>query len=185
MKKVLLALLLLVVVVGIAYLTAWRNQASEKKQYQDGYVKGSAEVTALKKESDSLRTAVQKREMALTDSIKQAGNAYAGLTDSLRGVIASKDSIITVLRSRKPAPSVAKANKPAPAQSSTAPAKQQLPNHAQILDYYKRRLHQLPTDLSAYERKVAVNEIREETAHKFSVSAADVDRIRQSGNLNE
>jgi uncharacterized protein YxeA len=186
MKKVLLALLLLAVVVGIAYLSAWRNQATEKKQYQEGYLKGSQEAAILRKESDSLRAAFQKKEQAWGDSLYAARKAYSARTDSLNQLVAAKDSQLALAAKKKPATTAAKPTKPAPTkQTTTAPSKPVLSNHAQILDYYKRRLQQLPTDLSEYERKVALNEIREETAQKFAITVADVDRIRQSGNLSE
>jgi hypothetical protein len=186
MKKVLLALVLLAVVVGIAYLSAWRNQATEKKQYQEGYLKGSQEAVILRKESDSLRTVYQKKEQAWGDSLYAARKAYAAKTDSLSQVVAGKDSLLAMAARKKPTTTAAKPTKPAPTKQTTiAPSKLVLSNHAQILDYYKRRLQQLPTDLSDYERKVALNEIREETAQKFAITVADVNRIRQSGNLSD
>jgi hypothetical protein len=182
MKKIGLALVLLAVVVGVGYLSALRNQAAEKSRYQEGYAKGTQEVSVVKKEADSLRMVLQKHEVALTDSLKTAAARYARQTDSLGGVIATKDSLLAVARSRKTPVQTAKSSKTS---AKTVASKADALSHAQILDYYKRRLGQLPADLSEYERKVAVNEIREETAKKFSISPSDLDKLRQSSNVSE
>ncbi|MEA1980558.1 MAG: hypothetical protein U9N54_06255, partial [candidate division Zixibacteria bacterium] len=50
--------------------------------------------------------------------------------------------------------------------------------HQQILTYYKDRFKKLPADLSNYERRISLNEIKEETAQKFEISLVELKNIR-------
>ncbi len=182
MKKLGAAVVLLAVVIGVGYLSALRNQSAEKSRYQEGYAKGLGELSAVKKEADSLRTVIQKQELASSDSLKAFKARYALQVDSLHRQIAVKDSMLSSQRRGKGAAQSTRTVKNVPKPSV---GKADELSHAQILDYYKRRVGQLPVDLSDYERKVAVNEIREETAKKFSISVADLDKIRQGSNSSD
>jgi len=54
----------------------------------------------------------------------------------------------------------------------------------QILSYYKKRYRALPKDLSPYEKRVALAEIRDETAQKFSIPLSELDEIRTDNELD-
>jgi hypothetical protein len=183
MKKVILAVVLLVVVVGVGYLSALKNQAAEKSRYQEGYAKGTQEASVAKKEADSLRAVLEKHEVAFSDSVKELNARHGRELDSMSHVVASKDSLIRAATKVRKAP--AQVARPVKSPAKVAVNKTDALTHLQVLDYYKRRLGQLPTDLSDYERKVAVDEIREETAKKFSITTADLDKIRQNSNVSE
>lgn len=182
MKKVGLAILLLAIVIGVGYLSALRNQSAEKSRYQEGYAKGLGELAAVKKEADSLRMTIQKQELVSSDSLKAFKTRYATQVDSLHRLLATKDSLLSVQRRGKVGGQSTRTVKNAPKPGTS---KGDDLSHAQILEYYKRRLGQLPGDLSDYERKVAVNEIRTETAKKFSISIPDLDKLRQGNNTSE
>lgn len=182
MKKAVWAIVLLAVVIGVGYLSALRNQSAEKSSYQEGYAKGLGELSSVKKEADSLRMVIQKQELESSDTLKAFKERYTVQNDSLRRQLAVKDSLLASSKRGRTAAQPTKTVKNPPKPSV---GKADELSHAQILDYYKRRLGQLPGDLSDYERKVAVNEIREETAKKFSISVADLDKIRQGSNSSE
>ena len=47
----------------------------------------------------------------------------------------------------------------------------------------EKRYRNLPKDLTAYERRVALSEIREESADKFRITVAELNRIRKANKL--
>ena len=49
-----------------------------------------------------------------------------------------------------------------------------------IADYYQARLDRLPTDLTSYERKVALKEIRDEVCDYFHISAKRLNKIAKA-----
>jgi hypothetical protein len=56
--------------------------------------------------------------------------------------------------------------------------------HKEILAYYKQRYQGLPNDLSAYERRIALSEIRQESADKFKISVTELNNIRKAYKLS-
>lgn len=178
MKKIALAFLLLILLVAISYLTSLRSQAKLQTKYDQGYEKGNQAATAATKRADSIGTAMDKAVASYRDSLETARASRERETDSLRTIVADKDSAISTLKQKaKSTKSGKNGAKPVSTQASL--------NHSQVLDYYKRRLNELPKDLSDYERKVALNELRDETARKFSITVGELDKIRQKDSLKE
>jgi hypothetical protein len=181
MKKVLLAVALLVVVIGVSYFSALRSDSKGKKEFQDGYEKGAREAALYQKRADSLGQALEQDRKAHADTLKRLTSANAAVVDSLSSALESKDKEIASLNERKKG-----AGKTRTASAVRKPdTSRTTPNHAQILEYYRTRIKALPGDLSDYERKVAMTQIREETARRFSISMDDLNQIRQSGNVTE
>ena len=56
--------------------------------------------------------------------------------------------------------------------------------HREILNYYKKAVGDLPGDLSAYERRVALSEIRNDTARKFAITISQLNSLRKENNLD-
>lgn len=186
MKKFGLALILLIVLVGISYLTSVRSQSKLKQQYDQGFDRGSKESAVATKRADSLRTAMEQASAKYSDSLKAVETGYQGREDSLKAVLAQKDTeILTLKQKSKTAVKPTKAKAKVATTPTQPPAVQSSLNHTQVLDYYKRRLKELPTDLSEYERKVALAELRDETAKKFAISLGELDKIRQNDSLKD
>lgn len=176
MKKFGIAVILLAVVVGVSYLNAVRQESNEQDRYREGYSKGAAEAQTASHRADSIAGAAAQYQSVYRDSLQAIQNLRRAERDSLSSLLASKEQEISALQKRARA-SVTR-QKAASKESSSTNLK-----HAQILDFYKRKLAGLPKDLSEYERGVALTEIREETIKKFSITSTELDKIRQGGNI--
>lgn len=178
MKKLALAFVLLILLVGISYVSSMRSQAKLKQKYDQGVETGSKESVEATRRADSVSSVMNDAIQRYRDSLEATRSFYGEQSDSLQGLLAQKDSEITTLKQKaRSTKSTKTATKPASTQAKL--------NHTQILDYYKRRLNDLPKDLSDYERKVALNELRDETAKKFSITLAELDKIRQSDSVKQ
>ena len=107
--------------------------------------------------------------------------AALGLTaseveDSLTAVIAAQDKELARLK--------ALAAKASAASSSRSSVKIGKSSEHEILAHYRQAVEKLPADLSPYERKVALRELRVETAGRFAISVETLDQIRQKNNLD-
>lgn len=173
MKKLALALLFFALLVGISYVNSTRSQAKLTKQYDQGYESGSQESRVALQRADSLEAVVDRTTSSYQDSLNAIRSESATASDSLGMVIAQKDLEITRLKERARAVKTQKS-----AAKATAPSTST--QHTQILDYYKRRLAGLPKDLSEYERKVALAEVRDETVKKFAITIAELDKISKT-----
>jgi len=57
-------------------------------------------------------------------------------------------------------------------------------SHEEIVSHYKLAMSRLPADLSDYEYRVAVKEVRTETAARFSITVERLNQIRKEHNVN-
>jgi hypothetical protein len=180
MKKILLGFLLIIALVVISYYSAVRTDNRVKKEYTSGYSKGEKEALVQKSRADSLESSLRQTRNQFNDSLKIIALAQEAVVDSLSRAIESKDKALAERTSRK-------SQNSKKSDSGTRKANLSRPGitHAQILDFYKGKLKTLPADLSPYERTVALDEIREETSKKFSISVTDLDSIRKVNNLAE
>lgn len=178
MKKLALALILLIALVGISYVNSTRSEAKIKKHYSEGYESGNKESKAATQRADSIARSMEQTSGSYRDSLNNLRISSQVESDSLDQVIAQKDKEIAGLKEKaKTVRSQKTATKSASTQTSL--------KHTQILDYYKRRLGELPQDLSEYERKVALAEVRDETAKKFSITVGEMDKLRQSSAVKD
>jgi hypothetical protein len=180
MKKIVLVFLLLLVVVAISYFKSVRDQSSRQKLYQEGLDKGTSEATVYRQQSDSLKDLLDRRQTEFTDSTTRLVRMRQAETDSLKQIIADRDQALKQAAQKKKSAVLKTPVKPKPADSSQTSNK-----HYEILAYYKRRLQELPKDLSDYEKKVALNEVREETVKKFSISLTELEQLRLANNISE
>ncbi|MEW6049776.1 MAG: hypothetical protein AB1644_01765 [Candidatus Zixiibacteriota bacterium] len=178
MKKALLAFLLLAIVVAIAYYRTSRHQGELSDQFSKGVTEGKEALSVYQKRSDSLGSALAMREAQLTDSLHRLESGYQAVVDSMGQVVASKDQEIKRLADRKRAVQSSKPGIKAQKDSTGLSQK-----HEQILSYYRRRIKELPADLSEYEKRVAVNEVRDETTRKFAITMNELDKICQAVKL--
>ena len=178
MKKLALALILLVALIGISYVNSTRSEAKLKKQFTEGFESGSKESKTATQRADSIALEMEQTSGWYRDSLTSLTTLSQVESDSLAKVIAQKDQEIVGLKEKaKAARSQKTATKSASTQSSL--------KHSQVLDYYKRRLNELPKDLSEYERKIALSEVRDETAKKFSITVGELDKLRQSSAMKD
>jgi len=177
MKKLLLGIVLLAALIGIVYIKSERAEEYHAQVTQEGFQAGLAEGEQLKARVDSLTGLVVEKDVAMAESVAVRDELYAGNIDSLNETIKDKDQQIADLNSQlrqktEVAQVVAK-------NTSQEPDKK----HLEILSFYKKAVEGLPGDLSAYERRVALSEIRNEIAQKFSITVSRLNSIRKEHNL--
>lgn len=177
MKKILLAVLLLALVVTVSYIKSVRNAESRDTAYREGKTQAATQLSDYEHQVDSLRLALGKKEVAFADSMVRTRADYQSEVDSLSDVVATRDKRIWDLKSQ-----LSKTSKPKPTSRKVSNSVSK--KHEQILSYYKKRHKSLPTDLTDYEKKVAVNEIREETARKYTITLAELKSLREKHKLN-
>jgi hypothetical protein len=172
-KKLLLGILLLAIIVAISYIKTVREEERIDSVLEQARQESSFETGKIKTAYDSLSALYAETEESLTDSISSLYTAIDSKTDSLNELASAKDSLSKALAAKPKATTIKKSNNDS-----------QLAQHRKIIDYYKQRHASLPKDLSAYEMRVAKNEIRQETAQKFSISLAELDKIRNEFKLS-
>ncbi len=175
MMRVLGAVCLALVVIGVIYLSQSRSKDRQTQAFSEGLKKGSVEVSAQKKHADSLAARYQEERQMWRDSVALVRAQSDTVIDSLTQRVEQQSDQIqkyaAELKKRPKTKSLAK--------SPTT----QTNRHKEILSYYKNRYETLPKDLSEYEMRVALTEIREETATKFAISVADLETIRRNNGL--
>ena len=171
-KKILIALLLLVVIAGISYVKMVRADKAEAEAFEQGIRTAEKELFSAQQQLDSLRTALAEREVEVGSTMTAKDAAHRQEADSLTATIAGLEEKVRGLEV-----DLARA-RTALKKSQGQAARQQPSKHEQVLSYYKRRYKGLPQDLSSYERKVALGEIRQETAKKYNITVAELNRIR-------
>jgi septal ring factor EnvC (AmiA/AmiB activator) len=179
MKKILLVFLLLVLVVAVSYIKTVRDQANRQKSYDEGLNKGEAEATVYAQQADSLKELMAQSQAEFADSTASLTQVQSAEADSLRQVIADQQQALQKATAKKKS-AVKSAPKPKPADTLRSSL-----NHAEILAFYKRKLEELPRDLTDYEKRVAVNEVREETVKKFAITLTQLEQLRKANNLSE
>lgn len=179
MKKLLLAFLLLILLAGVSYLKVMRDQSSDTKAFENGKKATEDASLEVRAEADSLADLLNKTKSELSDSLAARDELAGSVQDSLLTEISERDKTINSLESDKEK-LAAQARK---AQQATA-RKSNTNQHHEILAHYKKMVEKLPSDLSDYERKVALNEISQETAKKFSITQTQLERLKRDNGLN-
>ena len=162
MRKLLLSFFLLALIAGVSYLKL-RQQDSRSEQER---------ITARSEVASEL---AQKNY--LIDSLGDAAMTptQARTLDSLEAVIDNQNQKIASLSNS------------APIESSTSPTivstKSLASKGQEILSFYKKKYQELPSDLSTYEKRVAVGEVKEETARQYSITVAQLDNLREQYKL--
>jgi hypothetical protein len=187
MKKIIIGIVLLAVLVGISYVKVYRDREQVTQARQDGVVRGQADLSTRTQEVDSLKALMEQRERELADSLVSRDIQHAELSDSLRTAMDEQCEEIEALKRQ------AQKAKSQPSKKAAAPAKKSADSgvdstakaaHKDILAYYTQQVDKLPKDLSDYERRVALREVREETAKKFAITAQRLDEIRKQYSLD-
>ncbi len=174
MGKLLLSAVLLIMVVAVSYIQAVRRQTKVDNSFQLGKKSSQIEVLALQSAADSLRTRIGQQEVVHSESLLQRDKLFQQNVDSLAQIIGAQQQDIVEMKMKK-APT-----KPSVTQNTADADKR----HRELLAFYKKRFDSLPLDLTEYERKVAVSEIRQETATKYTITLVEFNRIRDRHKLN-
>ncbi len=181
-KKLLLALFLLVFLVGLSYVKIVRKNDQINSAYSQGKHESESQLSRVELDNDSLKSLISQKESEYHDSISTIDFAYKNSSDSFSTYIDSLGNEISELQNKLKSSEtklaqVKKAKKP-PVKKST-PSK-----HEQILSSYKKKYRSLPSDLSDYEKKVAIAEIRAETANQYKITIAELNRLRSNSNID-
>ncbi len=182
--RIVLAIVLVGVLIGLIVFKSGRDQSKVDEAFRQGVAKAQSEVAAYQKRAESLRVSTDQARLAWADSLRRHDSVFTAYRDSVREVIASQTDQIKQLQ-KKTRTSTKTSTGGATASATKSKTTAAVPNkHLEILTYYKNRYQTLPGDLSAYERKAALNEIRQETITKFSISMADLDQLRKANKLD-
>lgn len=176
MRRLLLALLFIALIVGIAYVKDRRDSESRQEVYAEGLHEGRKSGEEERRLLDSLQDRVRDVEQALTDSTARQAEAFADRFDSLTLELARRDSMLE--------DSGQKAGGPASGTPTVDSLEIVRQRELTILAHYKQLYLALPADLSAYEKRVALDEIRQKTAMKYNVSLTELNRLRDRHNIS-
>ncbi|MBD3333287.1 hypothetical protein GF356_10595 [candidate division GN15 bacterium] len=183
MRKLMLimtALVLLALVLGVSYIKALRADSEQDAMYSQT----SEELNKRLQDSlgqhrqvlDSVKQATAQQQLDFLTVINRAALQHRADIDSLSSQLERKDSLLDSISSRSQ--STESDNR-----QVLSAKEQQRQREQKIIEHYKKRYHSLPNDLSAYERKVALGEIRSETADKFGLSMSELESLRKKYEL--
>lgn len=179
-RKILIAFVLLLLLSVVSYVKTVREEAKLDKKVADSQNESSKVMANYEQDIDSLSNLLNEKTIAYSDSLFEKEKVSQQRIDSLVTVIAGQEKTINSLDKDLSSTKQKLAKKQTTKSSSSG----KLSKHEQVYRYYKNRYSALPKDLSEYEKKVAVNEIREETAKKYSISLQELQKIRNRYNLN-
>lgn len=175
MKKLFLAILLIALIIGVAYIKDWREDRNRQDVYAEGLEEGREEAGANHQAIDSLAQQLTETEQTYTDSLRLQAESYDQKVDSLRSALAGRDSTIEALESKATAVT---------AKPKVDADEQKRQRELTILAHYKQLYLALPADLSAYEKRVAIDEIRQKTADKYNISVASLNKTREKHGIS-
>lgn len=176
MKKLLLILFLGSLLVAVSYYKTTLQDEKVTDAYDSGRTEASEDIQKSQLLVDSLKDQLSANETKLSQSENLADTIRLCQNDSLKEVVAQKELAIAGLTSQS---QTIIAQKKTKSDSSKAQRK-----HIEILAHYEKLYKNLPTDLTAYERRVALAEIRDLSARKFSISVEELNRIRKVAQLD-
>ena len=181
MKKLLLGILLLAALIAISYLKSVRDSERQAEAFLEGHEVGVRLTQADQADLDSLsdllnqeRTTLTEYRTAVADSLAERDLLYSQTVDSLVNRIELLQSEIAQLEKKALANRSSSGKVRASKRGSSRKA-----SHTSILNHYKLAMSKLPADLSTYEHRVAVNEVRSETATRFNITLKRLSEIRE------
>jgi len=187
-KKVLLAFALLSVVIAVSYIKGVRGD-SERQAAVSASKQAAVQLEQYEDNVDSLRSLIGQLDHSYAESLLQRDLKYGQMIDSLFDALDSVDCELDshLLASANADPALAKTKPTAAVQPTEIDRKKAVEaleaRNAKILDYYTKKHRDLPADLTEYERKVSLYEIRLETAREYDITLTELKRIRNEGGL--
>lgn len=179
MKKLFGAVFFVALLLAVSYFKLIREDSKTDSAFQKGLEQGAENRAGYQHQVDSLSDLIEQYELAIQDSQRAWADRSSEGSDSLKAELARRDDVIDSLKEQKNTAEKALAA----AQRSAKKASGKKYSHREILTYYKDRYEALPADLSPYEKRIALAEIRQESAKKFHISIEDLNKIRESNNI--
>lgn len=167
MKRLLLAILMLAIIVGISYIKAKRGSAMVGSSTRARDNAEVVELWAYQRAVDSLKYLISQQDIMHQKDLQRTEMETEHRIDSLIRLLEQSES--------REAQSSTKANESNPEEDL---------RRQEILDHYRKLYRSLPTDLTKYERRVALYEIRLKTAEKFDISFEKLKEIRSAAGLS-
>ncbi len=180
MKKLILAVLLLAILIGVSYYKELRHKEQSHELYNAAKKEVSQKLALARQQLDSLQLVLSDTVHAVTESLQVNEAHYLAQVDSLSYLIDSLNNKLAALDEKYK--SLAEKGSGQKRASSTLTHESALAE--KVLVYYKKKYKSLPTDLSEYEKRVALAEIREETAQHFKISLTELNKIRKRYKLS-
>jgi len=177
MRKILIILTLGAVLVAVSYYKTMLQETKETAAYESGRQQASQDLDLVQSRADSLDQALVATHAELGQAKTALDTVRLAQTDSLQGLVADQQEKIKKLSQKKP---TEKSSNTTVARKKTSSKEAR---NRKILAHYKKLHSNLPGDLSAYEKRVAIAEIREESANKFAITIGELNRIRKAANL--
>ena len=180
LKKAVLAIVFLGLLTAVCYYRANTQKQQKESAYQLGLDEASHVVEEYDSRLDSQRQVIQRQQHEAAESLWVRELAYRDALESLQGIIATNQKETADLNYKL---DQARPQAKEPESTQQVSGRKAI-EHEQILSYYRKRLKNLPGDLSPYEKTVALREIRGETVQKFSISMRELDKIRKDNQLD-
>ena len=167
-------------ILGASYLKTVLDEKKTDQARHEATEKTAEQINDLESSLDSLESGLEQSRTAFRDSIRLLREAHKQEADSLTS------ALVTMREAVEETLQVSGSDK-AVEQLSPGDIRTSRPDstdfHRKVLAYYKRRYEALPDDLSRYELRVALSEIRQETAKRFAISVDDLNGIRHKEDL--
>ena len=100
MKKVILAIILLGVLIGIIFVKTGRDQAQIDEAFRQGVAKAQLEVSSYQKRVESLRVSTDQTRMAWGDSLRRHDSLFAAYRDSVKQLLVAQADQIKLLQKK-------------------------------------------------------------------------------------
>lgn len=189
-KRIILALVLLAVVGAVSYIKTVRGTASEGEDRSTAHgqsvnlkADGQMDMGGYQETVDSLRRLIDVRDSVFADSLAAARLAWGRRVDSLFNELDSLDCLVDEFYLAQAADTAESQGDSAGAVDSAALAEAEA-RRDEIIEHYRHLYDELPDDLSAYERRVAMYEIRLQTARHFDISLGRLKEMRSEYGLS-
>lgn len=191
-KKIVLSVVLLGLVLTISYIKVVKGNSPEtantiSENAVDSVAANDQPIESYQETLDSLRQIIASQADERQANDLAHGHQVDSLFDVLDSVecvlhdrdakLAEADSVTSNL-TKTDAKTIKTDKKPEPEVDSRKALREK------IVDHYKRQYAGLPKDLTDYERKVALYEIRLETAREFDITLTRLKEIRQDSGLS-
>ncbi len=190
-KRIILAVLLLAVFGAVSYIKSVRGTSGDESRsavgrdssaiMQDGRVRMAGYQTTV----DSLRRMIDAQDSIFADSLRANRLTWGRTVDSLFEILDSLDCLVDEFYLAQAADSSNSGGVDStvvPVDSTELAAAEA--RRAEIVEHYRRLYHALPDDLSDYERRVALYEIRLKTARHFDISLGSLKDMRSESGLS-
>jgi hypothetical protein len=190
-KRIILAVLLLAVVAAVSYIKSVRGTSGGNDGSSAGGTQGNAlsyagdeGIDDYAETIDSLRRVIDARDSLVADSLEAGRLAWGRKVDSLFEKLDSLDCLIDELYLARAAADSSEAEADSVAAVDSAALAAAEAQREEIVEHYRRLYEDLPDDLSAYERRVALYEIRLQTARHYDISLGRLKEIRSESGLS-